>query len=336
MTVSDIAKLLRQVGLERFFQHLLEQLEKDFLRWSDFDKRPRIATHLPQGVIELMPTSDDSHYAFKFVNGHPNNIAHNKLTVAAFGAIASTETGYPSLISEMTVLTAIRTAAASALASKYLAQDNANRFGIIGTGAQSEFQVLAHYFSLGTREIFYFDTDSKAMKKFANNLSTYDLVLKPCDSAKSVVTQSQIVTSSTANKRRNTIIESDWVQPGTHINAIGGDCPGKTELDGDLLHHNKIVVEYTEQTKIEGEIQAISTNSGIYAELWELICKNKPARESTQEITIFDSVGFAIEDYSILKVVDSLAEQHQVGHLLDMLPKLSDPKDLYSLITAST
>jgi len=231
----------------------------------------------------------------------------------------------------MTILTAMRTAATSVLASKYLARKGIKSFGIIGTGAQSEFQVLAHHFSLGINKIYFFDIDPAAMEKFVENLTPFGLELHPCRDAQSIVEQSDIITTATAVKTKAKVVLKDWIKSGTHINGIGGDCPGKTELDPSLLAACKIVVEQLEQSKKEGEIQQLGEGK-IFAELWELVSGKKNGRESEQEITLFDSVGFALEDYSVLRLVSSLAEEYHVGHMLDMVPSHRDPKDLYSLL----
>ncbi|NOQ35746.1 MAG: hypothetical protein GQ569_07605 [Methylococcaceae bacterium] len=127
---------------------------------------------------------------------------------------------------------------------------------------------------------------------------------------------------------------SDIAQ-GTHIHAIGGDCPNKTELDIMLLKQAKVVVEYLPQSLIEGEIQQCSENN-VYAELWELVSNKKLGRVNAQELTVFDSVGFALEDFSILRVVYTLAEDYQLGADLTLIPELDDPKNLYGLISDVT
>ncbi len=330
ITIEDLRQLIKKVTLKTFMLQLIERLEKDYSRWHEFDKSPRHATHYPQGVIELMPISDKEYYSFKLVNGHPDNPKEGYLTVVAIGVLSTASNGYPVLISEMTLLTAIRTAATSALASKWMAKKPVNHFGIIGTGAQSEFQTLAHHFSLGVSEIFYFDLDPKAMEKFAKNLKPYNLKLHPCKNAQSVAEQSDIVTTATAEKGRQKVILGSWVKPGTHINGIGGDCPGKTELDPSLVEKSKIVIEQFAQSKIEGEIQQLGEGR-VFTELWEVVTKKKKVRTSDQEITLFDSVGFALEDYSTLRLTHLLAKEHGIGHMLDMVPDVSDPKNLFSL-----
>jgi ornithine cyclodeaminase len=265
------------------------------------------------------------------VNGHPNNTKLNKQTVVATGQLSSSITGYPLLISEMTLLTAMRTAATSALCSQYLTKKHSKTFGIIGTGAQSEFQVLAHYFGLGIDQIFYFDTDPHAMDKFAHNLKPFGLTLHRCTQGKEVVEAVDLITTATAQKGHHKIIETSWLQRGIHINKIGGDCPGKTELDPSILKMSKIVVEFKEQTEIEGEIQQLK-KVPIYAEIAELVADKKQGRTSQEEITLFDSVGFALEDYSVLRLVDRFAKQYNIGTVCDMVPPLINPKNLFSAL----
>jgi ornithine cyclodeaminase len=332
VTVKDIKKLLEKVTLKTFFLKLIDQLESDYGRWEEFQKAPRYAIYYSNGVIELMPISDQEYCAFKYVNGHPGNPMQKKQTVIAIGQLSLVENGYPVLISEMTVLTAIRTAATSALVSKYMARKNAKTFGIIGCGAQSEFQVLAHHFALGVREIYYFDTDAKAMEKFQENLKPFKLELHPCKDGKTVVEKSDIVTTATAQYGHHKIVRAEWVKKGCHLNKIGGDSPGKTELDPALLSKSKIVVELLDQTQCEGEIQQ-NKESKVHAEIWEIVSGKKKGRESDSEITLFDSVGFALEDYSALRFVYALSEEHGIGHELDMVPDTPNPKNLFGVLS---
>lgn len=331
ITIDDIRQIIDRIGILDFFALLIQELKLDFSRWQEFQKNPRIAAHLSNGVIELMPIYDHNYYAFKYVNGHPNNPLNHKLTVVATGMLADISSGYPLLISEMTLLTAFRTAATTALAASYLAPKNSTTLGLIGTGAQSEFLALAHYVALGIKKIKYFDLDSAAMQKFAENLKNYDLTLEACQDAFSAVDNVDVIVTATAAKKRAHIIENNWIHRGVHIGGIGGDCPGKTELDPALLQRAKIVIEYYPQSSVEGEIQNLPMTP-IYAELWEIVSGNKTGRENPEEITLFDSVGFALEDYSILKLIYHLAQQLNIGKDINIIPELESPKDLFSLL----
>src|SRR5690606_28071682 len=146
----------------RFIEELSREIEADYRRWHEFDKSARHAVHSPVGVIELMPISDGRLYSFKYVNGHPKNTAEGLLTVTAFGVLADVDTGYPRVLSELTLTTALRTAAMSALAARWMARPSNRVMALIGNGAQSEFQAIAFHHLLGVRELRLFDTDPRA------------------------------------------------------------------------------------------------------------------------------------------------------------------------------
>jgi len=331
LTVTDIQKLIQIIGLESFYERVITTLEEDFRRWNEFILSPRHGTFYPDGIIELMPCADQQLFAFKYVNGYPCNPIKGKLNVVAIGLLSDAGSGYPLMISEMTLLTAFRTAATGVLAAKYLVRKNAKSLAIIGTGAQAEFEVLAFAGFFQLEEVRFFDTDPQAMTKFTRNLSGQKFRLIPNNSIVDAVRDADIVITATAVKKRQSLFEFEDISPGTHIHAMGGDCLGKTELSAEFLNQVKLVVEYKPQSLIEGEVQQCESNL-IYAELWELVCKNKPGRQNNHEITLFDSVGFALEDYSILRVVYELATEHQLGTESDLIPELSDPKNLFGLL----
>ncbi|MDD9924022.1 MAG: ornithine cyclodeaminase, partial [Boseongicola sp.] len=121
VSVDNMMKLVNRIGVAEAIADIAAEIEKDYRRWPEFDKTERVPAHSEEGVIELMPTSDGETYSFKYVNGHPANMARGYQTVTAFGLLARVDTGYPILFSEMTILTALRTAAMSVVAAKYLA-----------------------------------------------------------------------------------------------------------------------------------------------------------------------------------------------------------------------
>ncbi len=331
LDVSDIQTMIRTTGLDEFNQQLIDQLEQDFRQWPTFNKSARHATHFDHGVIELMPVSDQHLYSFKYVNGHPVNTERGKLCVAAMGLLADVSTGYPLMISEMTILTAIRTAAVAALGARYLAKQQSRVLAIIGTGAQSEFQAMAIRCISPIDEVRIYDIDTNAMDKFVNNLSDKFKTIQRCKSINEAIDAADIIVTATAAKKNVCLFDYRDIQPGTHIHAMGGDCPGKTELGIELLKNSKLVVEYTEQSLVEGEIQQLDA-SHVYAELWQIIDGSIPGRENDHEITVLDSVGFALEDFSILKLVHQLAEELDLGQHIELIPELADPRNLYSLI----
>jgi ornithine cyclodeaminase len=330
---SDIRSLLRHTGLEPFLVGLAGYIEADFRRWESFEKAARLASHSRDGVIELMPASDGELYAMKFVNGHPGNTAGGKLTVTAFGVLADVSTGYPVLVSEMTILTALRTAATSAVAARALARPDSRVLALIGTGAQSEFQALAFKALLGVEEVRVFDLDTEAMDKFCLNLATSGLRIIRAGSVAEAVDGADIVTTCTADKTRARVLTPDHVVPGMHLNAIGGDCPGKTELHPDIVAGASVFTEYTPQTRVEGEIQQMPADFAV-TELWQALTGKAAGRRSAGEVTLFDSVGFAIEDFSTLRYARDLSRAEIRD--IDLIPELDDPKDLFGLLAAQS
>ena len=327
--VHAMSKLTQSIGVTPFIKQLAHCIREDFIRWPDFDKSPRLASHSDIGVIELMPVSDSQRYAFKYVNGHPGNTARGLYTVMAFGVLADVETGYPLLLSELTLATALRTAATSVMAAKVLARPNPRRMALIGNGAQSEFQALAFHSLLGIEEIVVFDVDTCATDKLIRNLASFtQLKITRSNSTAAAVRGADIVTTVTADKTYATVLTPDMIEAGMHINAVGGDCPGKTELHADVLRGARVFVEYEPQTRIEGDIQQLPTDFPV-VDLWRVLAGTEAGRQSGQQITVFDSVGFALEDFSTLRFIHEQARRRGIGRDVDLVPAADDPKDLY-------
>jgi ornithine cyclodeaminase len=330
--IHDLTRLLAPEGLAWHLEQLGQYIRADFLRWEEFDKVSRLASHSQIGVIELMPAADKDLYAFKYVNGHPGNTAAGLQTVMAFGVLCSVATGYPLLLSELTLATALRTAATSALAAELMARPDSRTMAIIGNGAQSEFQAIALAQVFALRELRLYDVDANATAKLINNLSGHallqDTTLTVCHSVAEAVRGADIVTTITADKRLATIVTPDMVEPGMHFNAVGGDCPGKTELHRDIVKRARVMVEYEPQTRIEGEIQQLPGDSQV-VHLWQALAGRVDARTSRDEFTVFDSVGFALEDFSTLRYLYDLVRSRGQTRSIDLVPTLADPKDLF-------
>jgi ornithine cyclodeaminase len=331
VSVDHMMKLVLRIGVERFLVELAGFIEADFRRWEIFDKSPRVACHSPEGVIELMPVSDGKLYSFKYVNGHPRNRRDGRQTVTAFGLLADVRSGYPLLLSEMTILTALRTAAMSALAAKYLAPAGADCMAIIGNGAQAEFQALAFRALLGVRRLRLHDIDRTATERCLRNLAGMDLEMIACNSTEEAIEGAQIVTTATADKHNATILSDGMIGAGVHINAVGGDCPGKTELHPDILWRADIFVEFAPQTRIEGEIQQLAADHPV-TELWQVIAGLATGRRDADQVTLFDSVGFAVEDFSALRYVRDRLAGTELYEQLDMLADPDEPRDLFGML----
>lgn len=329
LDATDVATLVRRIGLGTALRQLAGCVRQDFLRWPRFEKAARLASHSPVGVIELMPVTDGAQYAFKYVNGHPGNVMAAMPTVMAFGVLSEVSTGFPLLLADLTLLTAMRTAATSALAARAMAVPGADTMALIGNGAQAEFQVLAFAQMAGVRHVRAFDVDAGATEKLRRNLAgTPGLSVTPVPSVDDALRGAALVTTATADKTRATILRDPQIGAGVHINALGGDCPGKTELDPAILRRARVVVEYEPQTRIEGEIQQLEPQFPV-TELWRVLAGEQPGRRDAHEVTVFDSVGFALEDYAALRWLHAAACEHHAGQHVELVAMPEVPGDLY-------
>jgi ornithine cyclodeaminase len=244
-------------------------------------------------------------------------------------------TGAPRLLAELTLPTAIRTAAMSAVAARALARPDSRVMALIGNGAQAEFQAIAFRDLVGIDTLRVYDVDARATAKLVRNLQGQGLEVIVCTSSAEAVRGADIVTTITADKQRATIITPEMIEPGMHFNGVGGDCPGKTELHADVLRAASVFVEYEPQTRIEGDLQQMPADFAV-TELWRVLSGQAAGRTSETEVTVFDSVGFAIEDYAALHFLHDTARELGIGDMIQLVPQMNDPKDLFATIATNS
>lgn len=331
LSAERVAEVINKKGLGECIAGVAAYIEEDFRRWNDFDKCARLANHSAVGVIELMPVADATTYAFKYVNGHPANYRQQLPTVMAFGVLADVASGVPLLVSELTITTAIRTAAMSAVAARALARPDSRSMALIGNGAQSEFQALAFHHLLGIETFHLFDIDAGATDKLLANLAGIGLHGKRFSDARSAVKGCDIVTTVTADKSNATILTPDMIEAGMHINGVGGDCPGKTELHADVLRMGPVFCEFEPQSRIEGDMQQMPADFPV-TEIWRVLAGSVRGRHSAEQVTIYDSVGFALEDYSALRYMRDVAAELEMTETISLIPNLANPKNLFGFL----
>lgn len=331
ISVDNMIRLIRETGIEKLFTELTGYIEEDYRNWDDFDLSPRYASHTKDGVLELMPTANRELFTFKYVNGHPGNFKKGLQTVVAFGVLCDVEAGYPRLLSEMTIGTALRTAGMSALAAKYLANEETKTMSMIGAGCQAEFQAYAFRAIKGVEKLRIYDIDSAVTEKFMRNMDGAGFEIVPCQTAEEAVEGGDIITTCTADKQCATILTDNMVGQGIHINAIGGDCPGKTELHPDILTRGDVFVEFEPQSRIEGEIQHMPEDFPV-TELHRIIKGEKKGRSNERQVTIFDSVGFAVQDFSLLRYLYNKIEGTDYYETLNIIGELDDPRNLFGIV----
>jgi len=263
---------------------------------------PKSYLVVEHGDFRAMPAAITGAAGMKWVNVHPKNAAKNLPSIMAVLILNDPETGYPLAIMDATQITAYRTAAASAIASKYLACKNSRYLGIIGAGHQAYTHIMTHLELFDLASIKVHDCSKTAINRLINSLSGYQL--KECSMEEAVA--SDIVCTLTPSK--SPILKEEWIKPGTHINAVGADAKGKEELEPSILDKATVVVDDLGQASAAGEINVPVSNGlykvdQVYATLSEIILGKKKGRPDDKAITIFDSTGIAIEDIATAKLV---------------------------------
>lgn len=337
--VNGIRKLIAEMGFPDFFQNLVTYMREDLKNWSDFSKKERVGFYLKEGIIELMPIAGVDFFANKFVCTHPHNHRQSKYGVMGQGIWVDTHSGEPLMLTEMTFLTALRTAAVSVLASLEMAPRPSHRMAMIGCGAQSHFQVLAHHIFFNLREIACYDVNIHAMQGLIDEMATMGITVKACTSISQATKNVDIITTATNALRLHPVLDASILHPQLHINAIGGDAPGYSELDPNILHQvDRIVVEYLPQTRLEGEIQQLPfemIENKIF-ELQQLFNDGHKGRLRSDEITLFDSVGFALFDYSTMRLISDLTEKYHFAQEVNMIPSYEKNKSLFCQLMDGT
>lgn len=331
----EIIDLINQkTTLDKFLKQLYSVMEEGF---RNFAKRqivnpPRHEFYFNRGSVESMSASDDKYFSCKIVNTHKDNPVYYGLpTIMANGILVDGETGYPLMVTGSTILTALRTGVASAIATKYLSNRNDKTIGIIGNGAQSLPQLHAISLVRNIEDVYVYDTDkqaSESFKKSAENLLK-NINVNITSSPQEACSLSNILVTATCKDRDSTpVVRNEWVSEGTHINAIGGDAPNKMELEKSLIYRSKVIVDFIDQAVYEGESQQIP-QSQIYSDLAGIVAGLRKGRDDDKQITIFDSVGFAMEDLQVYKLVYELATKENIGNIVKVssIPKYS--KNIY-------
>jgi len=263
---------------------------------------------LEHGDFRAMPAALPGCAGVKWVNVHPENPSRGLPSVMAVLIYNDPETGYPLAIMDATEITAYRTGAAAAIASKYLARRTSHTIGIIGAGFQAHTQILAHAELFNPLSVDVSDISVAVVDKLIRSLPQFAIKNSSIEEA----VASDIVCTLTPS--RSPIIKREWIRPGTHINAVGADAPGKQELDPSILKEAVVVVDDVKQASGSGEInvpvqKGIYSVGELYGTLAEVVAGKKKGRTDDKAVTVFDSTGIAIEDIAVARLLFEKARQ---------------------------
>jgi alanine dehydrogenase len=299
----------------------MDAVEAGFRAYAEGRARmpAKVYLELPEhdGDFRAMPSLMGDYAGVKWVNAHPLNRTRNNLpTVMGTYILSDPRTGFPLAIMDATLLTALRTGAAAGVASKYLAQRPFTRVGFIGCGVQARMFRDAHL-ALGTFELLAADARPEAAQAFAQESG---------GRAVSIAEAADCPVICIATPSLKPVIERAMIKPGTHINAMGADGPGKQELDPQILLHARIIVDEPEQSLHGGELN-VPVSKGqlseahIAATLGEVISGKKPGRTHHHtDITVFDSTGLAIQDIALAAAIYEQARARNVGQAVELVP----------------
>jgi alanine dehydrogenase len=263
---------------------------------------------LERGDFRAMPAALPGSAGLKWVNVHPQNPSRGLPSIMGVLIYSDPETGYPLAIMDATEITAFRTGAAAAIASRYLARQDSHTVGIIGAGFQAHAQILAHAGLFSPISINAFDISRAAVDGLMRSLPQF--LIRNCSIQETVA--SDIVCTLTPS--RSPIVKKEWVKPGTHITAVGADAPGKQELEPSILKEATVVVDDMKQAGGSGEInvpiqKGIYSTDEVYGTLAEVVAGKKKGRIDSKAITVFDSTGIAVEDIGVAKLLFEKARQ---------------------------
>jgi alanine dehydrogenase len=323
LRINDVKQLL-------IMKDTLELVETAFkekgLKRVQMPPKPYLFFVKYNGDLRIMPSylEELDEAGIKLVNVHPSNPEKYGLpTVLATILLFDPKNGAPVAIMDGTWITAMRTAAATGVATKYLARKDARTVGMIGAGYQAPFQLEALREVMDVELVKVYARRKDRVEKFAKDMGTrLGLHIEATETAKEAVKDADVVVTITT--AREPVVKDEWVTEGTHINDIGADAPGKQELDPNILKRAKVVIDDWEQACHSGEVNVPLaggeiTRDDIYGELGEIVAGLKPGRTSDDEITIFDSTGLSIQDVITSWHVLRTAEKKGIGNEIPAL-----------------
>lgn len=299
LTEEEVEKLITM-------DEAIDSVEKAFELYAlgKAEMPPKVYLEFEKGDLRAMPAHLMGYAGIKWVNSHPGNPEKGLPTVMALMILNDPETGFPLAVMDATFLTSLRTGAAGGVAAKYLARRDSEVVGFVGCGKQAYYQFEAIRRLFDIKKVRGYDIREGAATRFVEHCRRAGVDAEVAELPKTC--SCDILVTTTPSKKP--VVKAEWVNEGTHINAIGADAAGKQELEVEILLRAKVVVDDVEQAVHGGEINvAISQGymrpENIHATLGEIVAGIKPGRENDAEITVFDSTGLAIQDIAVGKVV---------------------------------
>ncbi|MFZ9040617.1 MAG: ornithine cyclodeaminase family protein [Ilumatobacteraceae bacterium] len=336
LDAASIRRIVEIVGRDHLMDLVIDRLRGRCAEMPDIpsDTRDRDGFRYDKpalGLVEWMPTHEiGGPVVVKMVGYHPTNPVQRGLpSVIATTSMWDTVTGHLVAIADSTLLTAIRTGAASAIATDLLTDDSSITLGIIGLGAQAVTQAHAISRIRSIERILAFDVDDDVATSFADRVRFLGVDVELLDRADAVLGVVDVLcTCTSVDIGAGPVVSDDRHRSGLHVNAVGADFPGKTELPRTMLERAFVVPDVTSQCRAEGECQQLDTEL-IGPELAELVRSPELAAPHRRRLSVYDSTGWAVQDAVALELAVELAERLGIGEPMQLEHLPSDPYDPY-------
>jgi L-lysine cyclodeaminase len=335
LTIADIRHVIREVGLDSLMRQMIDALEAAFREYSPATvvTPTRAGFHYEQpypGLLEWMPSLTQGETAtIKVVGYHPHNPTHHEIpTILSSIGVYDVRTGLLSGLLDGTFLTALRTGAASAIASRCFALPDSRTVGVIGLGAQAVTQLHALATVFPIERVLASDIDRDASGSFARRTAFLDLPVEIVSPERAAAEADILCTTTSVPVGCGPVFEDVETKPWLHINAVGSDFPGKTEVPYSLLTRAYVCPDFHEQARLEGESQRLTTNQ-IGVALYEVVQNPDSFTKYQRSLTIFDSTGWAIEDAVAAQLMLDHAQRLGVGSAISLQHLPTDPLNPY-------
>ncbi len=337
---KDVQHLLEKIGPDQIMDELIAEMHKAF--W-DFDPN---AYEIPvrdgfnytqpyMGLVEWMPSfKKEDEVIIKMVGYHPQNPEkHNLPTILSTVQGYDPNTGHLEFIMDGILLTAMRTGAASAIATKALCDRDTIDLGMIGCGAQSVTQIHAISRIKNINRVLFYDVDPTVQNSLPDRISplNLDIKLQPSDIQDIVENSDVVCTATSVDPGAGPLFNDSKTRDHLHINAVGADFPGKVELPTQLLSRSYVIPDYLEQALKEGECQQMAIEK-IGKNIVEVIKEPELQKELHNRTTVFDSTGWAFEDFVASQLFKRYAEDLNIGSKIQLEAIPEDQKNPYGLI----
>ena len=341
LTASDVRDIVHRVGIDALMDETIARLRKAFVAFDPeqviVPARDGFQYQTPdRGLLEWMPgmrRGESAH--IKVVGYHPNNGARHDLpTILSTLSMYGVSDGHLRGVMDATFITALRTGAASAVASRVLARPDAAVLGVIGCGAQAVTQLHALSRVFRFCDVYIYDLDSTAMATFSDRvhcLGLEQLRIHAMPAPDFLAETDILCTATSVGIGEGPVFRDQPLRPHLHVNAIGSDFPGKAELPLELIMRSFVCPDFGAQAVREGECQQLDP-AQIGPDICTLVKEQSRYQGKRDAVTVFDSTGWALEDMVCMDMFMEYAASFGIGRFLELESVSSDRLNPYQFL----